>query len=137
MINRTSVCDGVPHPPQSVGELEILPGVSDALARLHEMGLPLIVVTNQPDVARGAQTREQVERINERLRQSLPLDAIYVCYHDNVTAANAGNPSRVCSCARGGARNRPGAKLDGGRPVERRGGGSGCRVQNRAYSVSL
>ena len=92
VINRTFVRNGVPHPPPSLNELEMLPGVPDALARLHEMGLPLIVVTNQPDVARGAQTREEVERINDRLRQSLPLDGIYVCYHDNADHCECRKP---------------------------------------------
>jgi D-glycero-D-manno-heptose 1,7-bisphosphate phosphatase len=92
VINRTFVRDGVPHPPGSLDELEILPGVPDALGRLHAMRLPLIVVTNQPDVARGKQTRQEVERINDRLRQSLSLDAIYVCYHDNADHCECRKP---------------------------------------------
>jgi D-glycero-D-manno-heptose 1,7-bisphosphate phosphatase len=83
VLNRTVVTDGVPHPPASVEEVEILPGVLEALARLVALNLPLIVVTNQPDVARGAQTREAVEQINMFLRDRLPLTAFYVCYHDN------------------------------------------------------
>jgi D-glycero-D-manno-heptose 1,7-bisphosphate phosphatase len=83
VLNRTVVTDGVPHPPVSVEEVEILPGVVEALARLVPLNLPLIVVTNQPDVARGAQTKEAVEQINTFLRDRLPLTAFYVCYHDN------------------------------------------------------
>jgi D-glycero-D-manno-heptose 1,7-bisphosphate phosphatase len=83
VLNRTIVTDGVPHPPASVEEVEILPGVVDALARLVALNLPLIVVTNQPDVARGAQTKQAVEQINMFLRHRLPLTAFYVCYHDN------------------------------------------------------
>jgi len=92
VINRTFVRDGVPHPPASIDQLEILPGVADALQRLHAMGLPLIVVTNQPDVARGTQTRETVERINDRLRQSLPLTAVYACFHDDADECDCRKP---------------------------------------------
>jgi len=92
VINRTFVRDGVPHPPASVDELEILPGVADALGRLHAMGLPLFVVTNQPDVARGTQSRDVVERINDHLRQSLPLTAVYVCYHDDADRCDCRKP---------------------------------------------
>ena len=53
VLNRAPVRDGKPYPPASVAELEILPGVGQALAALHEAGFLLIVVTNQPDVARG------------------------------------------------------------------------------------
>src|SRR4051812_30433549 len=92
VINRTTVRDGVPHPPNSVEEVELLPGVADALGRLAAAGLPLIVVTNQPDVARGAQTREEVERINHFLASRLPLTAVYVCYHDNADRCECRKP---------------------------------------------
>ena len=82
VLNRTVVRDGVPHPPQSMDEVEILPGVADALAKLSELGVPLVVVTNQPDVARGTQSRVAVERINDFLRERLPLTEICTCYHD-------------------------------------------------------
>jgi D-glycero-D-manno-heptose 1,7-bisphosphate phosphatase len=82
VLNRTVVRNGVPHPPASIEEVEILPGVADALDLLKKLDLPLIVVTNQPDVARGTQTKEAVEQINQFLRERLPLTAFYVCYHD-------------------------------------------------------
>jgi D-glycero-D-manno-heptose 1,7-bisphosphate phosphatase len=82
VLNRCTVRDGIPHPPSSVEELEILPGVMEAMAKVSDRGLPLIVVTNQPDVARGTQTREAVERINQYLKGRLPIMEVYTCYHD-------------------------------------------------------
>jgi transaldolase len=67
----------------SVSEVEILPGVAEALARLKQAGFALVVVTNQPDVARGRQQREIVEQINAKLAETLPLDEFRVCYHDD------------------------------------------------------
>jgi D-glycero-D-manno-heptose 1,7-bisphosphate phosphatase len=92
VINRTRVVDGVPHPPDSVEQCEVLHGVAAAMASLKIAGLPLIVVTNQPDVARGAQKRETVEAINACLRSQLPIDAIYVCYHDNADECDCRKP---------------------------------------------
>jgi D-glycero-D-manno-heptose 1,7-bisphosphate phosphatase len=83
VLNRTIVRDGTPYPPRDVGELELLPGVAQALSLLAQQGFLLVVVTNQPDVARGTQTRETIEQINQRLRESLPILAILTCYHDN------------------------------------------------------
>jgi D-glycero-D-manno-heptose 1,7-bisphosphate phosphatase len=83
VLNRAVVRNGVPHPPQKVEEIEILPGVEATLVQLAELDVPLIVVTNQPDVARGTQTRERVEAMNQWLKDRLPLTAIYVCYHDS------------------------------------------------------
>jgi D-glycero-D-manno-heptose 1,7-bisphosphate phosphatase len=92
VLNRASVVNGVPHPPASVAECEILPGVPEAMALLKAAGLLLIVVTNQPDVARGTQTRDEVERINDRLRSQLPIDAVYVCYHDSADGCDCRKP---------------------------------------------
>lgn len=84
VLNRAIVREGRPNPPASLTELEILPGVVEACAALHEAGFLLIVVTNQPDVARGTQRREVVDAINRVLHTYLPLDDIRVCYHDDV-----------------------------------------------------
>ncbi len=83
VINRAIVRDGRPHPPESAAGVEILPGVADALARLKAAGFALIVTTNQPDVARGRQRREEVEAIHARLAAELPIDEFRVCYHDD------------------------------------------------------
>ncbi len=83
VLNQVFVREGVTHPPAHVGEFTLLPGVPEAVCRLHAAGLPLVVVTNQPDVARGTQTREGVEAIHKRLRAELPLLDVLACYHDN------------------------------------------------------
>lgn len=84
VLNRTFLHrDGKTHPPATLTELEILPGVEEACYDLRRAGFLLIVVTNQPDVARGTQVREVVEAINHRLQLDLSLDDCRVCYHDN------------------------------------------------------
>lgn len=82
VINKALLKDGVPTPPQSLENLEILPGVNTALHRFKQSGFMLIVVTNQPDVSRGIISIEEVDRINGFLLNSLPIDAIFVCAHD-------------------------------------------------------
>lgn len=69
--------------PQSVAETVIYPDVAEALVRLRKAAFLLIVTTNQPDVARGKQSRARVEAIHAYLAEQLPLDAIEVCYHDD------------------------------------------------------
>lgn len=82
VINRAVLRDGKPHPPDRVEDLEVLDGVPDALRKLRGAGFRLIVVTNQPDVARGTQTREAVEAMHARLTAELPVDEVVACYHD-------------------------------------------------------
>ena len=92
VINASVVRDGKPYPPDSVDEMEILPGVDEALTALRAAGFELIVVTNQPDVARGKQTRAAVDAIHAKLSAELPLDAIYACFHDDAEACDCRKP---------------------------------------------
>ena len=63
VLNRALVSRGVPHPPRGLDELEVLPGVVEATRRLSSDGWLLVVVTNQPDIARGHTTRAQVDAL--------------------------------------------------------------------------
>jgi D-glycero-D-manno-heptose 1,7-bisphosphate phosphatase len=92
VLNRTSVREGVPHPPTNAAEVDVLPGVNEGLTLLGAEGLLRIVVTNQPDVARRTQTREAVEAINGRLMRELPLEAIYTCYHEDADRCDCRKP---------------------------------------------
>jgi D-glycero-D-manno-heptose 1,7-bisphosphate phosphatase len=92
VLNRAIVRDGKPYPPSNVSELEILPGVEQALAGLRQAGFLLIVVTNQPDVARGTTTRETVEAINVALGAELPIDEFRTCYHDSEAGCDCRKP---------------------------------------------
>jgi D-glycero-D-manno-heptose 1,7-bisphosphate phosphatase len=83
VINRAPIRDGLPVSPRNLNNLEILPGVETALNGLKRSGFLLIVVTNQPDVARGIISITEVHEINNFLSNSLPIDGFFVCAHDN------------------------------------------------------
>ena len=93
VLNAAVVRQGRPYPPIRVDDLEILPGVRPALEDLKRAGFLLVVVTNQPDVRRGAQTRAAVDAIHDRLRAELPIDAIYCCFHDDDDACGCRKPA--------------------------------------------
>jgi D-glycero-D-manno-heptose 1,7-bisphosphate phosphatase len=103
VVNRAILRDGKPYSPARVEELEIPPGTSEALGRLKELGFRLLVVTNQPEVARGRQSLEALAAIHAALRRSLPLlDDVLVCIHDDGDS---------CACRK----PRPGLILDAAR----------------------
>jgi len=83
VLNRATVVNGIPYPPAGVAEFEMLPGAVQACRQLKAAGFLLIVVTNQPDVARGTQLRPVVEAINQALLSEVPIDEVKVCYHDD------------------------------------------------------
>ncbi len=80
VINRIVVRDGRPCSPPSRDELEILPGVEAAIRALRAAGFLVIVVTNQPDVATGKQSRGVVEAMHRALAEQLMIDDFRVCY---------------------------------------------------------
>lgn len=92
VINRALVRDGKPYPPANLAALEILPNVADAMRSLHAAGWLLIVVTNQPDVARGTAKLVDVEAIHCYLKQCLPIKEVRVCYHDSSDGCNCRKP---------------------------------------------
>ena len=83
VLDEAVVRDGKPYPPRSVDELVVVPGMASACERARREGYVLVVVTNQPDVARGGQTRAEVDAINAALLRQVELDAVYVCPHDD------------------------------------------------------
>ena len=104
VLNAATLRDGRPYPPTSAAEVTILPGVPAALAALRDAGYAIVVVTNQPDVARGTRTRAGIEAIHARLRAELPVDAIYCCFHDD---------GDECACRK----PRPGLLLEAAREL--------------------
>lgn len=100
VLNRAVVREGKPYPPTSVEEMELVSDAVVHLARLRQAGFALLVVTNQPDVARGTQSRAEVERIHGALAAAMHLDDFLVCYHDD---------AERCACRK----PKPGLLLDG------------------------
>ena len=102
VLNRAIVREGLPYPPANLDEFQLVPGASEACAALKAAGFLLVVVTNQPDVARGSQKRETVESLNNALASQVAVDDVRVCYHDAPDA---------CQCRK----PRPGLLLDAAR----------------------
>ena len=72
----------------------MIPGSAEALVRLRDLGMGIVVVTNQAEVGRGNLDPAELERIHERLRALLAadgarVDAIEVCPH---------RPEDRCDC---------------------------------------
>lgn len=92
VLNEAVVREGKPYPPASAAEVRIVDGAAEGLARLKELGFFLLVVTNQPDIARGAQSFAELSAINDVLLGALPLDEFFVCPHDSGDACSCRKP---------------------------------------------
>jgi len=67
-------------------DFEVLPGVPEALRRLHDAGWMLVVVSNQSGIGLGLYGHAEVEALHGYLHdrlaeQGVALDAVYYCPH--------------------------------------------------------
>lgn len=67
-------------------QFELLPGVAEAIKMINQSGYLAIVVTNQPVIARGDCTWEELQQIHNKMETELGkegafVDAIYICPH--------------------------------------------------------
>lgn len=86
-------------------DFELLPGVAQAIAKINQAGYRAVVVTNQPVLARGECTPEELENIHRKMQTLLGehgayLDRIYYCPHhpDSGFAGEVVALKQVCDC---------------------------------------
>jgi heptosyltransferase II len=93
-LDRDGTLNADPGYIKSPDQLELFPGVPEALARLKRAGARLILVTNQSGVARGLLSRDDLAAVHAKLNRILDgagasLEAIYFCPH---------HPDDGCDC---------------------------------------
>lgn len=89
VLNKPIVRDGRAYAPLALDDFRLVTEAPRQVARLRDAGLLCIVVTNQPEVARGTLGREMLEEMHRRLLRAVPMDDLYVCLHD---------PADGCEC---------------------------------------
>lgn len=84
VINRVILNGGEPFSPRRFREFEFLDGIKEVLEKFKEVGFINIIITNQPDIARGLIEWEISEKMHKVIRENLPIDDIFVCPHDDI-----------------------------------------------------
>lgn len=93
VLNRTVLVKGIPRPPKTPDEIEILDGVIEGVQLLRQNSILPVVVTNQPDVARGTASMEDVGTINMCIGEKLSIEHFYTCFHDDLDSCFCRKPS--------------------------------------------
>ncbi|MBI2671670.1 HAD family hydrolase [Candidatus Woesearchaeota archaeon] len=67
-------------------DIKIIPGSIEAVKRLNDKNIVIIVISNQPQIAKGLATKLQIDEINEEIKRLFKengavIDAIYCCPH--------------------------------------------------------
>jgi|TARA_B100001964_G_C14250916_1_gene609905 D-glycero-D-manno-heptose 1,7-bisphosphate phosphatase len=74
---------------KNIDELVYLPNVKRIIAKIKQKKYITIIVSNQSGINRGIIKKENMEKINEKLRKDLGIDGIYYCPH---------LPDENCAC---------------------------------------
>jgi len=77
---------GTVDSPFTVEQFRLIPGVCEAINKFHELGFKVIIVSNQPGMAKGYLSEETFGKIRERMKGELTkggafLDGEYYCFH--------------------------------------------------------
>jgi len=77
---------GIVDSPFTAGQFKLIPGVCEAINKFHALGFKVIVVSNQPGVAKGYLSEDTFEKIREKMKVKLAkqgsfVDGEYYCFH--------------------------------------------------------
>jgi len=92
VINQALIRENMPFSPRNIDELVILNDVSEAVSLLHRYGFVTVVVTNQPDIARGFMTLDTLLKIHDAISARTSLQYFYSCTHDEDYKCNCRKP---------------------------------------------
>jgi D-glycero-D-manno-heptose 1,7-bisphosphate phosphatase len=97
MLDRDGTLIHERHYLSAPDQVELLPGVVEGLRGLRDMGLGLVVLTNQSVIGRGIVDAFTLAEIHDRLRYllgewGLTLDGIYHCPHVPIDACSCRKP---------------------------------------------
>jgi D-glycero-D-manno-heptose 1,7-bisphosphate phosphatase len=92
VVCESVIYDGKPCAPRKLGEFTIMAGVPEAIRRAKALGFKVIVVTNQPDIARGDIDRTVVSEMARILIEDLSVDEVFVCEHQEKDRCDCRKP---------------------------------------------
>lgn len=143
---------------RSPEQMDLIPGVAESIRKINESCYLAIVVTNQPVIARGEVTIDELDEIHKKMetllgKEGAYIDALYYCPHhpDKGFEGEISELKRECNCRK----PKPGLLLKAAKDLNidlsnsfmlgdsesdiRAGENAGCRsiqiVKNKSYDV--
>lgn len=92
---------GIIDSPFTVDQFKLLPDVAKAINKFHEQGYKVIIVSNQPGLAKDQYNMDVFEKIRKKMKKELEkegatIDAEYYCFHH--PEAKIGSYKKICFC---------------------------------------
>jgi len=92
---------GVLDSPSNVEQFKLLPDVSRAVNGFHKLGFKVIIISNQPGIAKGKYSIDVFEKIKQKMKSELAkdgavIDAEYYCLHH--PQGKIKKYTKICEC---------------------------------------
>lgn len=92
VVNKAIVRNGAPFSPKSMQEVEIIEDVRECIIRLEKLEFQIVVVTNQPDIAREKTSLSQVNEIHDLIKKFTGIRNFFICPHDDIDNCECRKP---------------------------------------------
>lgn len=77
---------------KKIKDLKFLINDNEIFLKLKNLGYKLIIVTNQPDVARNKISEKFVDDVNSAIKKKYFIDYAYTCLHDDISNCSCRKP---------------------------------------------
>ena len=95
---------GTVDSPLNPREFKLLPGIAKAIKLFKKLGFLVIIISNQPAIAKGKMNLELLEKIDKKMEKELAkegayLNGIYYClHHPNTSQVKVKKYLKNCNC---------------------------------------
>lgn len=93
VLNELVKRDGGYYSPRDQSNFKIIPSAIEVTRNTNLLGYLNIVISNQPDVARGYLNQHELEKMTELLLDELIIDDVFYCLHDDSDLCNCRKPA--------------------------------------------
>ena len=93
VLNELVERDGGYYSPRCLSDFEIRSGSVEATRETSSLGYLNIVISNQPDIARGFLEKEELDNMTRVLIDQLTIDDVFYCMHDDDDSCNCRKPA--------------------------------------------
>jgi D-glycero-D-manno-heptose 1,7-bisphosphate phosphatase len=93
VLNELVSRDGGFFSPRTVEDFQIFPEVMDVMSQIKSKGYLCIIVSNQPDIARGNLEKSELRSMTRILSSTLDLDDVFYCLHDDSDECDCRKPA--------------------------------------------
>jgi D-glycero-D-manno-heptose 1,7-bisphosphate phosphatase len=93
VLNELVERDGGSYSPRCLSDFKIQTGSVEVTRKTSSLGYLNIVISNQPDIARGLLEEEELDRMTRVLIDQLVIDDVFYCMHDDADSCDCRKPA--------------------------------------------